>query len=408
MLQASGTELGTADVPPFVMAWAPDISPWALAVVVVIPAAWLVLPRLTQATGRGPGVVVAGLTLAALALALALNVARTGPHGLDTIFDTGPGGSFEAKNEYLPGLPALAYGSRFFLDRFAELVPALPVNVAGHPPGPLLLFHAIGARTPARLAALCIAAAALVIPATYALGRVTLADERPARTGAVLAAASPCLLLFGTTSVDALYALLGTVAAALLLARSPARRSAGMVALAVASLFSWALLAIGAWAALVQLRRDGWRTALITAAGCAVVLLVAQGVLAAATGYDPVGTLKATESLYRQSLATRRPYAFWLLGSPVAWAVTLGVPIAGAAVLAARRGRPEALAIAAVIVIAAVAGFTKAETERIWLPFVPLACVAAAPLITRRLLAPVVAALLAQALVTQLLFSTLW
>lgn len=58
--------------------------------------------------------------------------------------------------------------------------------------------------------------------------------------------------------------------------------------------------------------------------------------------------------------------------------------------------------------VASVAGFTKAETERIWLPFVPLACVAAAAVIPPghvRLVAPLLAA---QAVVFVLLFQTIW
>ena len=57
-------------------------------------------------------------------------------------------------------------------------------------------------------------------------------------------------------------------------------------------------------------------------------------------------------------------------------------------------------------------GFTKAETERVWLPFVPLACVAAASAFPAsassarfRLL---LAALAAQALAIELLFFTVW
>ena len=49
-----------------------------------------------------------------------------------------------------------------------------------------------------------------------------------------------------------------------------------------------------------------------------------------------------------------------------------------AAVAAARRAAPAALGLVVVVAVAAVGGYTKAETERIWLPFVPLACVAAA------------------------------
>jgi hypothetical protein len=41
----------------------------------------------------------------------------------------------------LPGLPASSYGTRLFLDRFADLAPAALVNVAGHPPVLLLFAH---------------------------------------------------------------------------------------------------------------------------------------------------------------------------------------------------------------------------------------------------------------------------
>ena len=54
------------------------------------------------------------------------------------------------------------------------------------------------------------------------------------------------------------------------------------------------------------------------------------------------------------------------------------------------------------------AGFTKAETERIWLFLVPLACVAAAPAITSRRTMAVIAVLLAQALAIEVLFDTIW
>jgi hypothetical protein len=136
--------------------------------------------------------------------------------------------------------------------------------------------------------------------------------------------------------------------------------------------------------------------------------LVLNAWLAAAYGYDPIGTLRATEAVYRHSLAQIRPYWFWVLGSPVAWMVSAGLALTGGWLVAARRRDPAAVALLAVIAIAAVMGFTKAETERIWLPFVPLACAAAATAIPPRWLGAVLAALALQALVTQLLFDTVW
>jgi hypothetical protein len=397
--------LGTA-TPPFVMVWGPRLHPLAAASIAVAVLAAVLAPRLVAAADR-PASFAARVLALALVLGLALNLARTGTRGWDAIFDVRPGGSFEAGNEYLPGLPALGYGTRFYLDRFAELVPSLPVNVAGHPPAPLLVLHALGLTTAARAAALCIGAGAVAAPLTYALGR-SLGSERDARVAAVLVACSPVMLLFGVTSFDAVFATCGLAAAALLAAERRAVRAAGAVALAAASLLSWALLAVGAWATVLAWRRRGAASAARLAAACGASWLVVNGALAAAYGYDPIGTLRATEHVYRHSVASARPYAFWVFGSPVAWGVMLGLPIAAAALRSVGRRNDAAIALAVVVVIAAVAGFTKAETERIWLFLVPLACVAAAPAITPRRVTAMIAALVAQALVVEVLFDTIW
>jgi hypothetical protein len=397
--------LGTA-TPPFVMVWGPRLHPLAVVSMAVAAIAIVVAPRLVVAADR-PASFAARVLALALVLGLALNVARTGSRGWDAIFDLRPGGSFEASNEYLPGLPALSYGTHFYLDRFAELVPSLPVNVAGHPPGPLLVLHALGLTTAAGVAALCIGVGALGAPLTYALGR-TLGSDRDARVAAILFACSPLTLLFGVTSFDYLFTTCGLAAACLLVAERRATRAAGAVGLAAASFFSWALLAVGAWAAVLAWRRRGPRAAAGLAVACAAAWLALNGALAAAYGYDPVGTLRATELVYRHSVASVRPYAFWALGSPVAWGVMLGLPIAAGALRAVLRANDAAVALAVVVVVAAAAGFTKAETERIWLFLVPLACVAAAPCIAPRRLTAVVGALVAQALLVQGLFDTIW
>jgi hypothetical protein len=210
------------------------------------------------------------------------------------------------------------------------------------------------------------------------------------------------------TSFDAVFATCGLAAAALLAAERGAVRAAGAVVLAVASLFSWALLALGAWATALAWRRRGAPAAAGLAAACATAWLALNGALAGAYGYDPIGTLRATEQVYRHSVASVRPYAFWVAGSPVAWGVMLGLPIAAAALRSCVRGNDAAVALAVVVGVAAVAGFTKAETERIWLFLVPLACVAAAPAIAPRRRTAVIAALVAQALAIELLFDTIW
>jgi len=165
---------------------------------------------------------------------------------------------------------------------------------------------------------------------------------------------------------------------------------------------------VAAWAALVVLMRDGWRRAMQLAAACAAAVAGLNGALAAWTGYDPIGALRSTEAVYRNSLASVRPYTFWAFGSPTAWLVMLGLPTAWMALRSLSRRDPAALALGAVVMAAAVLGFTKAETERIWLPFVPLTCVAAAASIDLRKVRPLLVALAAQALAVELLFYTIW
>ncbi len=401
--------LGTAS-PPFVMSFEPDAElPWALLAVVLAAGASWTAPRLVRPGSRlAPAAWLGGLTLLALLPGLALGASRNGTLGWREIFLLTEDGSFEAKNEYLSGLPALSYGPGYFLDRFAELVPSLPVNVAGHPPALMLIIDALQITSAGGLAALCIAAAVLTPALTYTLARALGMAVPRARVAGILAALSPMLLLLGVTSADAIFMAVGAVAAILLVSQRRVLRAAGCAALAVAAFFSWALLAIGAWAAVAVLVREGPRRALVLAAGCGVAVLALDGGLALLTGYDPIGALRATEAYYRNSVASRRPYAFWLFGSPVAFAVAVGLPITAGVLVAAQRRVPAAVALAVVIGVASIAGFTKAETERIWLPFVPLACVAAAAVLEPgrlRIIAPLLAA---QAVVVVLLFQTIW
>jgi methylthioxylose transferase len=393
--------LGTA-TPPFVSGWAPRVAP-AAAIAAAAVLALIVAAAPRALTARG---FAAGMTVAAAAAALAVNAARTGPPGWSAVFT--PGRSFEAANEYLPSLAAADPGAHYLLDRFDLLLASLAPNAGAHPPGLLLLLHFAGIRTPGGLAALCIAAAAALPALTYALARSVLADERSARMAALLAALSPDVLLFATTSADAVYAALAAAAAWGLAARPRAARAAGAAALALASLFSWALPAAGAWAATYAWAKAGRRRALAVAAACGVALVAFHGLLSVAYGWDPIAALAATERLYGNSLARVRPYWFWVAGSPVAWLLTAGLPIAAGCVVAAVRRRPAAVALAVVVGVAAVCGFTKAETERIWLFLTPLAAVAAADVLPPGRLRPALAALAVQALAWQLLFNTVW
>jgi len=251
-------KFGTA-APPFVAGWLPQIDPLGALVavlgcaVVVWGGGWLLGAR------RSPLGVAALLYALALGAGLALNVARQGTSGWSAIFDVGPHGSPEAINEYLPGLPALRDGVHNYLDRFAEVVPSQPVNVAGHPPGPLLLAHWLGISSAPALAALVIAIGSCCAPLSYRLAWTLTGDERVGRVAGLLCVASPLMLLYGVTSFDDAFAGFAALAACLLVAADWRWRAAGTAALAVAALMSWALLGVGAWATIVVWRREGLR-----------------------------------------------------------------------------------------------------------------------------------------------------
>lgn len=399
--QALGEKLGVP-LPPFTANFAPTIDAWALpATAVVVVGAVLIAPRVRGAD-TAAGFAAATLVLG-LVMRLAVNVVRGGPGDWYHVF----GATGEGRREYLPALAAFANGTDAFLRRFADLAPMLPTHPRAHPPGMLLALHFLGIDSAGAMATLTIGVGALAVPLTYALGRQVL-DEGRARTAALFCAFAPASLLYGATSADALYTALATAAAVALVARRRAAHIGGAVLLLVASFFSYALVAVAAWASIVTLRRSGLAAALGLAGACAVALIAGYGALHAVTGFDVLDALRAAGRAYHGGIAGVRPYEFWVLGSPTAFLVALGLPLAWLALRRLADGDTTALALALIVAAAALLGFTKAENERIWLFLVPLACVAAASGERVRRLRWLLGALAAQALAVELLLNTTW
>ncbi len=125
----------------------------------------------------------------------------------------------------------------------------------------------------------------------------------------MLIAFSPAAMLYGVPPTDAMFATLGLGAACLLVGSGLRPWVAGGLALAVASFFSWALLALGAFAAVVRLLRGGLRSAFGMA-------LVAGAVL---VGFYPRSTrspastrsasVRAAGDAYDLGISNARPYA---------------------------------------------------------------------------------------------------
>jgi len=150
------------------------------------------------------------------------------------------------------------------------------------------------------------------------------------------------------------------------------------------------------------------RTTLRIGAWSAAALVALWAGAYALWGFEVWEVIPAVEEVYRASVARVRPYALWLFGSPAAFLAFLGLPITWYAAKALGARERTALALAAVIVISAVGGVTKAETERIWLMVVPLACLAAATVLPARRLPLVLGLLSIQSLAVELIFGTVW
>jgi methylthioxylose transferase len=374
----------------------PEASAAAPAAVAVLALATWLGGRLGTASLRPAAFALLALFLAAAAR-LALALVRDGTSGWLASLGRGDGA-----NEYLPALPALSLGRGAFLDRFAEVAPTLPTHPSAHPPGLLLAIDALGIETPVAMAAFQTAGGLLAVPLVYGLAR-RLLPETGARAATLLFAFSPAIMTYGVTSSDALYVTAGSLAALLLVLRPAVARTAGAVALALASFLSYALLAVGAWATVVAALRSGIARAVTLAGACAVALAGLYAALWVLTGFDVLGALRSADLVYRIGPYFVRPYWYWVLGSPVAWLVSIGLPLTWYAARGLGAGHPAAVALAVIVAVAALGGYTMSETERIWMFMVPFAAIAAAHVLPPARLAPVLGLLAGQALLTELL-----
>jgi hypothetical protein len=122
----------------------------------------------------------------------------------------------------------------------------------------------------------------------------------------------------------------------------------------------------------------------------------------------PLAALRATANVYYHGTGSYRPCSFWVFGSPTAWAVVLGLPIMWFALRALSDRDAAAIAVWAIVAVATLLGTTAGETERIWLPFAPLPCVAAAAAVPQGRLRPILGLRTSQSMVMELLLFTVW
>jgi len=120
-----------------------------------------------------------------------------------------------------------------------------------------------------------------------------------------------------------------------------------------------------------------WRRRRFDVLAIGATPVVAALALAAAGGFWWFDGLAATRRAYALSLARVRPYGFFLVANLAAVLVATGPAICvGLARLRDRELWLLAGGAIAAIAIADVSGLSKAEVERIWLPFLPWLVVA--------------------------------
>jgi len=369
---------------PFTAHWLPHLgvgTPLALAVAALV--VWQG-PQLAARLGWRPLLVAGYASAIAWILSLAL---------IDG-WQRGLAGRLTTTDEYLSevggvtDVPAMLRG---FTGRILDFQPdSWTTHVAGHPPGAFLVFIAldrVGLGGGGWAAIVCVAVGALIAVAVPVTIRA-LGDEAAAR------AAVPFLVLFPGAvwigvSADGLFAGLTATGLALLAValtrRSPAAGLGAGLLLAFGLYLSYGLtlIAIPALAVLLLARRQRAWPAIGAAlgGGGAVVAAFTLAGFCWLDGYHLVVVR------YYQGIASERPYAYWI------WAdLALVVACAGpAAVVMLRRAALDAgprallrhprlfatlgpavvLPCAALLAILAadLSGLSKAEVERIWLPF---------------------------------------
>ncbi len=394
--RARGSSLGT-DSEPFALTAFPELPErwwWPLPALTLTLAGAVALlrrERLSHARFLAAAFALALLARAALATAQRGVAEWWWPFTRPTALRNEYGAAFDIVDDDPLG----------FVDRFAELVPTLPVHPSGHPPGATLTAWALDrlAGGVEGYAVLLMVLGATAVWPVYVIGR-RLAGDGAARRAVLLWSFAPSTLIYGAVSFDGMLVLVAALVVAALLT---GRVALGAVGSLVAFLLSYALALAPLWAVLSLGRARAPRVAAI----CAAVGLIGLGLLAVLVGFDPIGAVRATHDAYQRGIGGQgRPWAYWVVAGPAVFLVMLGPVLAERALRGVEIGTAGARALVACVVLAAASGVMEAEVERIWQFAVPFAAVAAAPLSSRRVVEVAVVLAALQAYVIELRWDT--
>ncbi len=297
-------------------------------------------------------------------------------------------GRLTTRDEYVwqvPTITDIPATLRTFSRRILDYQPdSWTTHVSGHPPGAVLTFlwlDRIGLHGGAWAGLLCLlvgsSAAAAVVIAVRAL-----ADERTARRAAPFLAVAPTAI-WVAVSADGYFAGVAAWGLALLAlaVRRPVRFPV-LVAAGAGLLLGWAvflsygLILLGLPAAAVLASARDWR-AVLRALGPATLAALAVAVTFAVAGFYWFDGYDLVQQRYWQGIAKDRPFPYWVWANLACVVCAIGL---GSVAGLTRAFDPGAirrrsgfhlvlLAMLAAIACADLSMLSKAEVERIWLPF---------------------------------------
>lgn len=300
----------------------------------------------------------------------------------------GIAGRMTARHEYLRQVPTitdLPEAVRTFASRILDFQPnSWITHVSGHPPGALLTFvwlDRIGLGGGAWAGLLCLlvgsSAAAAIVVALRAL-----ADESTARLAAPFVAVAPTAI-WVAVSADGYFAGVAAWGIALLAiavhraTRMPVAFAAGAgLALGWAIFLNYGLGLIALLAVAVLVSAPNLRVALRALLPAALVALAIVGTFVIA-GFWWFDGYTLVQERYWQGIALNRPFQYWSWANLASAVCAIGLgSVAGVArafdvAALKRRSGLHLVVLAALIAIlcADLSMLSKAETERIWLPF---------------------------------------
>ncbi|GAA1507193.1 hypothetical protein BJ978_000812 [Agromyces terreus] len=412
-----GQNVNVKSFPPLHADWMPRVGPGTIPAVLL--AVLAVVFGVRAAERARWGVLLAGAFAVAAAWMASLALVD-GLDGIGVILDT--------QYEYLRTARAVTDFSATLHEYIAHIpldsVDNWPVHIAGHPPGALLFFVVLvrlglGSGLAAGCVVLLVGA---TTPVAVLLALRRLGAETWARRAAPFLVMGPAAI-WVAVSGDGMFAAFAAWGLCLLAFAATARSRAAMAAWSVGAglllgycvMLSYGLPLLGVLAlAVLLLARNWWPLPIAAVAAVCVVLAFW------AFGFAWWDAYPVLVERYWDGIASRRQFTYWVWANVAALAVSAG-PIVGAAVgMAAARGirlrslvRGErvivvlALAAALTVLAADLSQMSKAEVERIWLPFVPWLLVGTA-LLTPRWRRWGFAGQLAFALAVQHLFFTGW